>query len=609
MLRTRRLSSSACLLAGLAVLVAAGPGLSVLPAAADTTEGTLTVVVDRDVDDNGNFSADIDTPQPGIGIAVSDSAGHTVQGVTDQDGRFKLVAGDKLGGGRYFVVAEIPANLRELSPVPQGSDFQAMSTTVDVTSQDQSVRMGVALRAAPLGELGGKPATGQPAPAERAPAPRFAVGDLVWRDTDRSGQQVAGEPGASQVSVQLLNSDGDVVESTVTTGSGHYLFDRLPEGTYSVRFAGVTSGYRLATAGRGSDRGRDSDPDYTGVTPPFTLGVGEPNVRPAAAADHVEAAYINPTIDAGITAIRYAVADQVWLDANRDGTRQADELGAAAAVTLLSGQRTVVATTTTDAQGHYQFTGLLPGRYRLRFSGLPAHRGLTQAHAGADPAADSDPDPVTGVTSTFRLGPSAPDLVPAADVGVAEADLANATTSAGLVGVYSLGDTVWRDNNGDGVLDDGDGAVKGVTVELLDHDRQLLASKVTNSNGRFTFDELPAGGYQLHFTKLPSGLVFVPSQVGANSAVDSDADPSGLTPVVTLGDENPADTTVDAGITTPANLQISAGAAGIAAPAETALSQTGGVAVAIPAGGLALVLCGGVCLLIGRRRARTRRPR
>ena len=69
---------------------------------------------------------------------------------------------------------------------------------------------------------------------------------------------------------------------------------------------------------------------------------------------------------------------------------------------------------------------------------------------------DSDVDPATGLTPIFSLSQGAPNLVPAADVGVAGVDYVNQTISAGLVGSYSIGDTVWRDVNGDGVLDPGD---------------------------------------------------------------------------------------------------------------------------------------------------------
>ena len=85
-----------------------------------------------------------------------------------------------------------------------------------------------------------------PANSERSTAPRFAVGDLVFRDVNRSGVHDPDEPAAARISVQLLDSDGDVVDSTVTSATGHYSFDNLPAGTYSVRFAGIPEGSRLA---------------------------------------------------------------------------------------------------------------------------------------------------------------------------------------------------------------------------------------------------------------------------------------------------------------------------------------------------------------------------
>ena len=255
--------------------------------------------------------------------------------------------------------------------------------------------------------------------SNRPDVARFAVGDVVWRDDNRSGVQDPGESPASRISVQLLNAEGEVVDSTVSSPSGRYVFDDLQAGTYSVRFAGVPEEFRLTPAGAGGQRATDSDPDYSGVTPPFTLGVGEPNVRPTTAADGVAAAYINPTIDAGITPLRYAVGDRVWLDLNSDGVQQPDEPAASATVSLLAVAGNVVATTTTDATGHYQFTNLRGGRYRLQFTESASSPRFDRAGSREDPALDSDPDPVTGLTPVFALAQGAPNLVPVTDANAA----------------------------------------------------------------------------------------------------------------------------------------------------------------------------------------------
>ena len=199
----RTLLRSTAAVAGLItwVVVAALP----VPAEAETTDGTLTVIVNRDIDGNGNYDGTIDEPQRHQDCG-NDASGHLVDGVTERDGSFVLAATSTLKGA-VFVVAEIPAVLSGLSPCFESSTFQPLSTTVNVTSENQTVRMEFAA---------GRMSAETPQP-DRQACPRnsdrpqvapFAVGDVVWRDDNRSGVQDAGESPASEVSIQLLNVDG-----------------------------------------------------------------------------------------------------------------------------------------------------------------------------------------------------------------------------------------------------------------------------------------------------------------------------------------------------------------------------------------------------------------
>ena len=64
----------------------------------------------------------------------------------------------------------------------------------------------------------------------------------------------------------------------------------------------------------------------------------------------------------------------------------------------------------------------------------------------------------------------------------------------------------------------------------------------------------------------------------------------GVTPIVTVGDDNPADTTIDAGVTTPADYAAAPAApGGSVTPVDTALSNTGGVEPVIPISGLIML--------------------
>jgi hypothetical protein len=146
--------------------------------------------------------------------------------------------------------------------------------------------------------------------------------------------------------------------------------------------------------------------------------------------------------------------------------------------------------------------------------------------------------------------------------------------------------------------------VPGVTVQLvqlLGSGAHVLATEVTSKTGRYTFDHLPAGNYQIRFSKVPHGLMFTSQDAGHDPAIDSDADQRGMTAVFALGGESPADSSIDAGLTAPANYR---GASGSNRPAvDTALSTTGGVVPQLPILGLALAAVAGVGYLgFARRR-------
>lgn len=106
---------------------------------------------------------------------------------------------------------------------------------------------------------------------------------------------------------------------------------------------------------------------------------------------------------------------------------------------------------------------------------------------------------------------------------------------------YAIGDVTWIDANKDGVQDESEQVLPGVTVELL-KDGEVIATTTTDDHGRYLFDELPAGEYQVKFTltdEQQETYVFTKADAGTGGTVDSDADPStGLTHTIVLGEDN-----------------------------------------------------------------------
>ena len=132
MLRKQRRQSTAFVVLTLTALSGAALVGSSPAAHAEVADGTLTVLVNRDEDGDSNFDNKTDPPQPGIEVAVTDPAGASVRGITDDNGQFVLTGTDRLAGGQYLVSAAIPPNLSELTPVTTSETFAPFSTTVDL---------------------------------------------------------------------------------------------------------------------------------------------------------------------------------------------------------------------------------------------------------------------------------------------------------------------------------------------------------------------------------------------------------------------------------------------------------------------------------------------
>lgn len=93
-------------------------------------------------------------------------------------------------------------------------------------------------------------------------------------------------------------------------------------------------------------------------------------------------------------------------------------------------------------------------------------------------------------------------------------------TADGNEASYQLGDKVWNDVNKNGIQDQGETGIADVKVTLKDLDGNILDTTYTNTNGKYIFDNLKNGNYQVDF-ETPEGYAASPSNQG-NDALDSD---------------------------------------------------------------------------------------
>ena len=114
----------------------------------------------------------------------------------------------------------------------------------------------------------------------------------------------------------------------------------------------------------------------------------------------------------------------------------------------------------------------------------------------------------------------------------------------------AIGDYVWHDHNMDGIQDEGEPGIAGITVTLYDCQDVALTTTTTDANGFYIFMDLVPGDYHVGF-ELPAAWTFSPQDQGTDDAVDSDADPvTGMTVCTTL-DAGETDLTWDAGMYLP----------------------------------------------------------
>ncbi|MDM8521004.1 SdrD B-like domain-containing protein [Anaerolineales bacterium HSG6] len=111
-----------------------------------------------------------------------------------------------------------------------------------------------------------------------------------------------------------------------------------------------------------------------------------------------------------------------------------------------------------------------------------------------------------------------------------------------------IGDQAWQDTNQDGIHDNNEPALEGVTVNLFDAaDDSLQSTTTTDVDGHYEFSSLGAGDYYVQFELLPD-YNYTSANQGNDDTLDSDADPqNGKTATTSLSSDQ-EDRTWDVGM-------------------------------------------------------------
>ncbi|WP_145478595.1 SdrD B-like domain-containing protein [Stenotrophomonas rhizophila] len=333
---------------------------------------------------------------------------------------------------------------------------------------------------------------------------RPSLSGFVYVDSNYSNTRNSGDAPIANATVELLDAAGTVVASATTAADGSYSFPALdPLQTYTLREVLPTGSYR--------NRPSAINPGLVGSTACAACTVATGAAGDAASTDRIGNIDLSRGDDA--TAFNFgedavtAISGQVYLDRNGNGDFDAGDAGTrnsqangglqGVTVTLVgagpdgvfgTGDDQPPVVVQTDAQGRYEFDGLVVGQnYRITET---QPQGYANAAENASNSITLNALPLTGSTGN--------------DFGE-------------MLG--SLSGEVYEDfsnvaaNNNNGRRDAGENAIANVTITLSGTDvlgNPVALTTTTDGNGGYRFSDLlppqVGTGYTLTETQ-PAGYL------------------------------------------------------------------------------------------------------
>ena len=317
----------------------------------------------------------------------------------------------------------------------------------------------------------------------------------VYYDANESSSFDNGEDPFKDITVELVGADGSVVATTKTDADGNYSFTGLDAGTYTVK---------VTKAGELAELTQTEDPDGTKDNASGAIALNADNpVR-----ENINFGYIK----------KHAISGTVYLDQNRDKMKDTGDIDlSGVTVKLLDKDGNVVATTTTDANGNYSFTGLNDGTYTVQVdkTGSLADKEQTEDPSGK---ADSRSQAITFTRTD-------PDVI---------------NVNFGYADDYSIHGLVYRDGDRNETHGATEKGYANQTVELRDKDGKVVATTTTDENGTYSFEKLPAGDYTVKVVK--DGAL-----TDLDQTEDPDSTKDSTSGVISLGNDHRTETDVNFG--------------------------------------------------------------
>ena len=214
-----------------------------------------------------------------------------------------------------------------------------------------------------------------------------------------------------------------------------------------------------------------------------------------------------------------SIGDRIWYDSNKDGKEENEEGISNIEVRLLDENKKPIKTVKTDKDGRYKFDNLYGGKYFIEVNkdSFNKDKTLKESYSLGNPVSnivevilnkgqdrddvdfgyyyeDTEIKPNIKPESNPEVKPeqkpkekpnTKPEEEPKPDINPDEKPIKYNSL---------IGDRVWYDANKDGRQGNENG-ISGIKVNLLDKNKKLIKTEITNENGIYKFENLKADQY------------------------------------------------------------------------------------------------------------------
>lgn len=496
----------------------------------------------------------------GITVQLRNASGTVIATTTTNASGNYLFSG--LAAGNYSVLFPLSISGAIVTPQNVGSDDNVDSDASQSTGATGTITLASGQNITNV-DAGYCPTT-------------LALGNRVWYDANNNGIN-DNENGIPNVTVNLYKddnndnvADGAAIASLLTDADGFYLFENLGPGNYIVGVI-IPAGY-VSSAVNGGDPDNDINLDDNGQIAvgneirglAITLVAGtEPDGNANNTNTNISYDFgllpdcgcpnspgnllVNPSFENGTTGWSWSGGSlTTGTGYIACGAANGFNNWSSGTSRVWQDVNTVAGTTLTFSAFAGTHTPGLACSPRLSLIFLNSSNGVISQ---SDVTVTRDVDAYFGQLEQYSITAVAPP-------GTVRVRVQSSITCNTMkldafcltaIPPASIGDRVWKDDNGNGIQDAGEVGVAGITLVLLNSAGQIVATTTTDANGNYLFRDLAPGSYSVRVTP-PANYTLSPRAQGSNVNLDSDFDViSSTTGTVTVtAGQNRTD--IDAGL-------------------------------------------------------------